>query len=60
MNYVELRKIYVLYRYVAIVLAVISILCIAWMVRDTTFQILLILLVNVLLFLIMLFIKKAI
>ena len=59
MNYVELRKKYVLYRYVAIVLAVISILCIAWMVRDTTFQILLILLVNVLLFLIMLFIKKS-
>lgn len=58
MDYKALRKKYVLYRYVAIVLAIICILFVAWMVRDTTFQILLILFVNVLLFLIMLFIKK--
>lgn len=58
MNYLELRKKYVHYRYVAIVLAVISILCIAWMVRDSAIQIICILLVNVVLFLVMLFIKK--
>lgn len=58
MDYKELRKKYVLYRYVSIVLAVISILFIAWMVRDSAIQIICILLVNILLFLIMLFIKK--
>ena len=60
MNYLELRKKYVLYRYVAIVLAVICILITAWAVRDITIQIICILLVNVVLFLTMLFIKKAI
>ena len=39
MDYKELRKKYVLYRYVSIVLAVISILFIAWMVRDSAIQI---------------------
>ena len=59
MNYLELRKKYVLYRYVAIVLAVICILITAWAVRDITIQIICILLVNVVLFLTMLFIKKS-
>ena len=49
MNYLELRKKYVLYRYVAIVLAVICILITAWAVRDITIQIICILLVNVVL-----------
>ena len=59
MNYLKLRKKYVLYRYVAIVLAVISILYIAWMVRDNAIQIICILLTIVSLFLVMLFIKKS-
>lgn len=59
MDYKELRKKYVLYRYVVIVLAVISILCIVWMVRDSAIQIICILLANILLFFIMFFIKKS-
>lgn len=58
MNYLELRKKYVLYRYVAIVLAVICILCTDWMIKNITIKIICILLVNVLLFFVMLFIKK--
>ena len=40
-------------------MAVISILCIAWMVRDSAIQIIYILLANILLFFIMFFIKKS-
>jgi len=58
MNYLELRKKYVLYRYVAIVLAIICILCTDWMIKNITIKIICILLVNVLLFFVMLFIKK--
>lgn len=58
MNYLELRKKYVLYRYVAIVLAVICILYTDWMIKNITIKIICILLVNVLLFFVMLFIKK--
>ena len=58
MNYLELRKKYVLYRYVAIVLAVICILCTDWMIKNITIKIICILLVNVLLFFVLLFIKK--
>ena len=58
MNYLELRKKYVLYRYVAIVLAVICILCTDWMIKNITIKIICILLVNVLLFFVILFIKK--
>ena len=59
MNYLELRKKYVLYRYVAIFWAVICIISTAWAVRDITIQIICILLVNVVLFLVMIYIKKS-
>ena len=51
MNYLELRKRYAFYRKVAIVLAVLLILCVAWMVNDRSFQFFCILLINALLFL---------
>ena len=51
MNYLELRKRYAFYRKVAIVLAVLLILFVAWMVKDRTIQTLCIILINVLLFL---------
>lgn len=51
MNYLEIRKKYGLYRKVAIVLAVLLILFIAWMVKDRSIQFFCIILINVLLFL---------
>ena len=51
MNYLELRKRYAFYRKVAIVLAVLLILFVAWMVKGRTIQTLCILLINALLFL---------
>ena len=51
MNYLELRKRYAFYRKVAIVLAVLLILFVAWMVKDRSIQFLCILLINALLFL---------
>ena len=51
MNYLELRKRYAFYRKVAIVLAVLLILCVDWMVNDRSFQFFCILLINALLFL---------
>lgn len=59
MNYLELRKKYVLYRYVVIVLADICILFTVWLVRDITILIISFLLISVLLFLVVLFIKKS-
>ncbi|HEU6515967.1 TPA: hypothetical protein VV261_001287 [Streptococcus pneumoniae] len=51
MNYLAIRKKYGFYRKVAIVLAVLLILFVAWMVKDRSIQFLCILLINALLFL---------
>ena len=59
MNYLELRKKYAFYRKVAIVLAVLLILFVAWMVNDRTIQFLCIILINALLFLFIALIRRG-
>lgn len=59
MNYLELRKKYAFYRKVAIVLAVLLILYVAWMVNDRTIQFLCIILINALLFLFIALIRRG-
>lgn len=59
MNYLELRKKYAFYRKVAIVLAVLLSLFIAWMVKDRTIQTFCILFINALLFLFIALIRRG-
>ncbi len=59
MNYLEILKKYGLYRKVAIVLAVLLILFVAWMVNDRTIQTLCILFINALLFLFIALIRRG-
>ena len=59
MNYLELRKRFAFYRKVAIVLAVLFILFVAWMVKDRSIQFLCILFINALLFLSIAIIRRG-
>ena len=59
MNYLEIRKKYGFYRKVAIILAVLLILFVAWMVNDRTIQTLCILFINALLFLFIALIRRG-
>ena len=59
MNYLELRKRYAFYRKVAIVLAVLLSLFVAWMVKDRTIQTLCIFFINALLFLFIALIRRG-
>ncbi|EFE56237.1 hypothetical protein NML69_06530 [Streptococcus sp. CF8-6] len=59
MNYLEIRKKYGFYRKVAIVLAVLLSLFVAWMVKDRTIQTLCIFFINALLFLFIALIRRG-
>ena len=59
MNYLEIRKKYGFYRKVAIVLAVLLSLFVAWMVKDRTIQTLCVLFISALLFLFIALIRRG-